>query len=529
MKVCILTAGTGSRLGERTTFLNKSLVSVAGCPTLTRSLQMFPSDTEFVIALGYRGELVKEYLTLAHPERKFQFVDVFPFDGPESGLGLSLLNCRPLLQEPFIFLSCDTLVEESVPPPTENWMGYGDRADISSYRTVELTHGLVTGIQEKGSLSAAKPYIGLAGILDQALFWRAMESGSVQAREQGEVYGLRALLLGGVTIRGHAFTWYDTGTPEELQATRLHFTTPDHPDILEKPDESIWFVGNKVIKYSNNEQFIRDRVHRAAGLRGFVPQVAGFTKHMYAYPKVDGSVLSRVITVPRFQALLRHCQEFWQVRELSSAESVNFYTVCNSFYQDKTRERIKQFYDRFHCHDGKTEINGRELPPLDDLLAQVDWSALAQGLPVRFHGDFHFENILWSEKEQRFVFLDWRQNFGGIQEFGDIYYDLAKLLHGLIINHGLIVHDAFSVNWEQDTIRYDFLRRHILIACQQFFDEWLNEQGYDRRKVYLLTALIFLNIAALHHHPYCLLLYALGKDMLANNCLENATFELCRE
>jgi hypothetical protein len=29
-----------------------------------------------------------------------------------------------------------------------------------------------------------------------------------------------------------------------------------------------------------------------------------------------------------------------------------------------------------------------------------------------------------------------------------------------------------------------------------------------------LTALIYLNIAALHHDPYSHLLYALGKDML---------------
>jgi hypothetical protein len=30
----------------------------------------------------------------------------------------------------------------------------------------------------------------------------------------------------------------------------------------------------------------------------------------------------------------------------------------------------------------------------------------------------------------------------------------------------------------------------------------------------VLTALIYLNIAALHHHPYSLLLFALGKSML---------------
>jgi len=36
------------------------------------------------------------------------------------------------------------------------------------------------------------------------------------------------------------------------------------------------------------------------------------------------------------------------------------------------------------------------------------------------------------------------------------------------------------------------------------------------KKVRVLTALIFLNIAALHHYPYSLLLYGLGKKMLHN-------------
>ena len=38
-----------------------------------------------------------------------------------------------------------------------------------------------------------------------------------------------------------------------------------------------------------------------------------------------------------------------------------------------------------------------------------------------------------------FSLLDWRQNFGRSYVFGDIYYDLAKLHHGLIISHDFII------------------------------------------------------------------------------------------
>jgi len=103
-RVCIPCAGIGSRLGGLTKFINKSLVSLSNRPTLSYIIQQFPFDTEFVIALGYKGHLIKEFLTLAYPERHFFFVDVFPYEGKGSGLGLSLHFCKQYLLEPFIFI-----------------------------------------------------------------------------------------------------------------------------------------------------------------------------------------------------------------------------------------------------------------------------------------------------------------------------------------------------------------------------------------------------------------------------------------
>jgi len=185
-----------------------------------------------------------------------------------------------------------------------------------------------------------------------------------------------------------------------------------------------------------------------------------------------------------------------------------------NFYRDKTLERVALFYRKFDRKDGTESINGKPQPELKMLLGSVDWSWLANGMPGRFHGDFHFENIIYSEPEGKFIFLDWRQDFGGDLITGDIYYDLAKLLHGLIISHELIASNHYNVNWQSEKIEYDFHRKQILVECEHYFDSWLENHGYDRKKVWVLTALIYLNISALHHHPYSLLLYSLGKDML---------------
>ncbi len=514
LRVCIPTAGTGSRLGELTRHVNKSLVAVDNRPILSHIVEKFPADTEFVIALGHKGHLVREFIALAYPGRVFHFAEVDPFEGPGSGLGLSLLACRSHLQQPFVFISCDTLVEESVPLPDHDWMGFSEATELTPYRTLALSGDRIQAVCDKGvgQVGTHVPYIGLAGIHDHYRFWEAMTRGGAEAVVQGEAHGLAALLDGGV--RAHCFTWHDTGTPAALAAARARFQRPNAPTILEKANEAIWFVDGQAIKYSDDTGFIAHRVQRAAGLEGFVPAVTGSSEHMYRYPMAAGQVLSEVVDEPLFTRLLEHCRSFWRDSALDSAGMSQFRSRCLKFYRDKTFERVELFYRNFDRRDGTQALNSTPAPTLEQLLCQVDWEDLSNGLPGRFHGDFHFENILWNAAQQRFTFLDWRQDFGGDLRTGDLYYDFAKLLHGLIVSHKAISRDLYSVHWTDARIDFDLMRPQMLVRCEQLLERWILEQGYDLLRVRQLTALIFLNIAALHHHPYSLFLYALGKDML---------------
>jgi NDP-sugar pyrophosphorylase family protein len=513
-KVCIPAAGTGSRLGELTRYLNKSLVGIANRPTICHLIEQFPADAKFVIALGHKGNLVQEFLGLAYPDRHFDYAQVDPYEGEGSGLGLSLLACKQYLQEPFVFISCDTLVDEFIPPPERNWMGYADVQDLEPYRTLEIAYDQVIEICEKriGKSPGCKPYIGLAGIVDYEAFWLAMGSGGSKAIQTGEAHGLRELLPKGIEAK--SFSWHDTGNIDALNRAREFYREPDEPNILEKPNEAIWFVGDHAIKFSDDKKFIDNRVKRVIELEGFVPNITGSGVNMYRYAKVDGEVFSDEVNLPLFESLLEHSTQFWRLKNLSDQEKISFNQTCMRFYRDKTYERVDLFYRNFSREDGRETINGIEMPFLKDLLGAVDWDWLADGLAGRFHGDFHFENILWTPSNQKFTFLDWRQDFGGDISVGDIYYDFAKLLHGLIISHELIAKDLFVANWTPSEIHYDILRKQALVECEHYFARWLEGNGYDAKKVRVMTSLIYLNIAALHHNPYSFLLYALGKSML---------------
>ena len=87
-------------------------------------------------------------------------------------------------------------------------------------------------------------------------------------------------------------------------------------------------------------------------------------------------------------------------------------------------------------------------------------------------------------------------------------------MHGLIISHDIISGDLYTFDRSMNEIRYDFLRKNINMDCENIFTEYIKKWGYDLKKVKLMTALIFLNIAKFHHYPYCHLLFYLGKYLL---------------
>ena len=68
MKVAILAGGLGTRLSEETTVKPKPMVEIGGKPILWHIMKIYAAYgfKEFVIALGYRGELIKDYFINYH-------------------------------------------------------------------------------------------------------------------------------------------------------------------------------------------------------------------------------------------------------------------------------------------------------------------------------------------------------------------------------------------------------------------------------------------------------------------------------
>jgi glucose-1-phosphate cytidylyltransferase len=63
MKVAILAGGLGTRLSEETTLRPKPMVEIGEQPMLWHIMKIYAAQgfTEFVMALGYKGEVIKDY------------------------------------------------------------------------------------------------------------------------------------------------------------------------------------------------------------------------------------------------------------------------------------------------------------------------------------------------------------------------------------------------------------------------------------------------------------------------------------
>ncbi len=77
MKVILLAGGFGTRLSEYTDTIPKPMVEIGGKPILWHIMNFYAQYNykNFIIALGYKGEVIKKYFSKKFEDWKIDFVD----------------------------------------------------------------------------------------------------------------------------------------------------------------------------------------------------------------------------------------------------------------------------------------------------------------------------------------------------------------------------------------------------------------------------------------------------------------------
>ncbi len=504
--LCVLTAGVGSRLGNLSEHINKSLLPIDNKAIITHMIDKTPKEYEVVVALGYKGDMVREYCETAHPDRVFKFVEIDKYEGEGTGPAYSINQCKEHLQRPFIWTTADTIVSDKLPKLSGNWLGLYPTDIPELYSTADYKDNIITGFKNKDKNGYNYAFIGLAGVYDYKIFWENLDV------DGGEIVSAYFDIDKYPAIRGKLFNWYDTGIVDNYLRAKKLFEKSIQYSIPKVNGEFLYKVNDKFIKLSSDKTFIDGRIKRAIDLDNLVPELVDCGDNLYSYNWVNGETLYNCNNLKIWKDFLDFANKnLWEETYVTD----DFIKLCQGFYFDKTMSRLKLLLEnRDESFKGKHIVNGVETNTIDELLEDFNWGKVYDGIPTKlFHGDLQFDNVIYSD-DKNFYLLDWRQDFAG-SNVGDVYYDLAKMYGGILMSYKLMKNDEnFACFIDQNVVNYNYKSETMLDKFKPIYEKWIIKNGYDLDKVKLITSLIFLNMSPLHEKEFGNLLFFKSKQML---------------
>tara|TARA_R110000737_G_scaffold112947_1_gene146087 strand:- start:6064 stop:7971 length:1908 start_codon:yes stop_codon:yes gene_type:complete len=504
--LCILTAGIGSRLENLSNHINKGLLPLDNKAVITHMIDKTPKEYEIVVALGYKGDMVREYCEAAHPDRTFKFVEVGRYEGEGTGPAYSINKCKEYLQKPFIWTAADVIVSNDLPKLDTNWLGVYPTGIPELYATVDIKDDNIVTLKNKDKKGYANAFIGLAAVYDYETFWNELDVAG------GEIISAYYNMNNYSDMKAKKFDWYDVGTIDNYLKAKKLFEKSIQYSIPKVNGEFLYKVNNKFIKLSSDKSFIDGRIKRADDLNDLVPALIDCKNNLYSYNWVDGDTLYNCNNLKTWKEFLDFSQEnLWKEISVDGG----FYELCQGFYFDKTMNRLRLLLEnRDESFKGEHIVNGVQTNTIDTLMKDFDWGRVYDGIPTKlFHGDLQFDNVIYGSDEN-FYLLDWRQDFAG-SNVGDVYYDLAKMYGGILMSYKLMKDsENFSCLIDQNVVNYNHKSDSMLDKFKPTYEKWITTSGYDLEKVKLITALIFLNMSPLHEREFGDMLFFKSKQML---------------
>lgn len=177
MKAVILAGGLGTRLSEETVHYPKPLVEIGGRPILWHIMKIYSAHgiNDFIICLGYKGYMIKEYFSKYHLHMadvtfdmrsnsvEIHQTEVEPWrvtlidTGAESGTGGRLKRVMPYLKDEreFCFTYGDGVADVDVTALIDFHRSHGSLATVTGalppgrFGVMELEGDRVSHFQEK--------------------------------------------------------------------------------------------------------------------------------------------------------------------------------------------------------------------------------------------------------------------------------------------------------------------------------------------------------------------------------------------
>jgi len=505
--VLILAAGKGERLKSLTNNTNKALIPINNQAIISKIIKKYPSEYKFVISLGYKGEMIEEYVKLSFPNHDVEFVYIDDIESSNSGPGYSALACKQFLKRPFYITTVDCLISSPLPPLKGNWLGVHPTSYPEKYSTVLFDdENIIQEFSNKSVNGHDHAFIGAGAISDYEIFWNELENNI----KNGELVSAFTNPKSYTNFTAIEIDWYDTGNLDDLEKAKQYFQ--DKPLSLTKSNfEYVYREEDKFIKRIEDHDRLNNLYKRGLALGEKIPRNISKSNNFLSYDWLNGQTLYERNDLEISEKFLN---EFMKSLQPGKTNKV----LIEKFYIDKTMKRINNFKESYgnEYFTKSYIVNGIKVKSIEEIMNKLDISVLYENpFTSNFHGDLQFDNIV--DASDNFYYIDWRDNFAGQTEVGDIYYDLAKLYGGLVIPYNLMKNDENIKYYENNNeITFDYEKNNNLLKVLNIYTTLLNNSEFDLNKVELISGIIYLNMAPLHSEKFSKLLWFKAASILSS-------------
>jgi glucose-1-phosphate thymidylyltransferase len=242
VKVIVPAAGIGTRLRPLTHSRPKALLYVAGRPIISHILDevRLLDVTSVIVIVGYKGDLVQEYVSAEYPDLKLDFI----LQEKRNGIGHAVHLTRQVADagEPLLIILGDTIVRTDLQRITRsksNVLGVKAVEDPRRFGVAEVKNGAIVKLVEKPQHPKSNlAMVGLYYFTDSrplfATLDRQINQGIKSHGEYQITDALQMMIEGGEKFAPFEIDqWFDCGKPETLLETnqKLLEGKPDPPRL----------------------------------------------------------------------------------------------------------------------------------------------------------------------------------------------------------------------------------------------------------------------------------------------------------
>lgn len=522
-------AGRGNRMLNLTDDCPKAMLPLRNKPIIGWHLDKLINEgiEEVCIVVGYKKEKLIDYVNGIYADKlNITYVEQTSLDGLADAIkcGLDALEkTYDLNKYNLLIILGDTIINDELTSKMNqgDFVGYKLVSDYSRWCLMKTQNNIITEFIDKpdNDPKTRKAVIGiyyftniiyLKACIDKIIKNNIRIKNEFQLSSAMEIY-METINLFAIEFK----EWFDCGEVDSFNKTRKNITR--HFNSIEITDD------NTIIKRSDNENKINQEINWYLNLpnklRVYVPQL------------IDYSMLKNNVFYELEYINFSPMQELFLYNLPSNEDWEKFFNnIFHMIERFKLYSTKARFNSKEHVNEiliNKTEKRIEDIKKNDYFYSLMNYSSITINNNVYknfkliwpeikkyvednilqntsqywqiIHGDLFFGNILYDVNSETLKILDPRGNFGIDGVYGDIRYDIAKLMHSIIGRYDFIINDLFAIIQEKDNIvEYILYDSPKHLEIESIFNSIVEKNGYNIEEILVITGLLFISMIPLH-------------------------------